>query len=70
MNVIFFKGKMQSIVRSCFFNFPLCTNCVYFSSKNGSFYCDKFKTFTIISRLDEKKCGITGNYFKFKGNQK
>ena len=70
MNVIFFKNQVQPVLRSVFDNYPMCTNCIHFSSKDGSFYCNKFKVFSIMARFDEKKCGLKGKYFKFKEDQK
>ena len=65
MNVALQK-QLQRSLPSLFIDVPLCRNCVHVLQKDVSFYCNKFKTFALFARLDEKRCGISAKHFERK----
>ena len=66
MNVVLQK-QVQRSLPSLFIDVPLCRNCVHVLQKDVSFYCNKFKTFALFARVNEKQCGLGAKYFEFKG---
>ena len=65
MNVALQK-QVQRYLPSLFIDVPLCRNCVHVLQKDVSFYCNKFKTFALFARYNEKQCGIGAKYFERK----
>ena len=65
MNVVLEKQIHRSL-QHMFINVPLCKNCIHVLQKDVSFYCNKFKTFALFARLDEKRCGISAKHFERK----
>jgi hypothetical protein len=65
MNVVLEKQINRSLQRM-FIDVPVCRNCVHVLQKDVSFYCNKFKTFALFARYNEKQCGIGAKHFERK----